>query len=77
MIKGRVSKKFALYPPKSLLEGLGLKEGATVKYAVEGGRLIVEPVMDPLDLALSTEKWTKTSVKEFEEESEREQELYG
>ncbi|MEM2936105.1 MAG: AbrB/MazE/SpoVT family DNA-binding domain-containing protein [Candidatus Bathyarchaeia archaeon] len=77
MVKGKVSKKFALYPPKSLLEGLGLKEGTTLNYVVEGGRLIVEPVMDPLDLALSTEKWTKTSVREFEEESEREQGLYG
>jgi antitoxin component of MazEF toxin-antitoxin module len=77
MVKGKVSKKFALYPPKSLLKSLGLREGATVKYEVEGGRLIVEPISDPLDLALNTEKWARTSIKEFEEESEREQEAYG
>ena len=36
MVKGKVSKKFALYPPKSMLEGLGLREGTTVEYVVEG-----------------------------------------
>ena len=77
MVKGKVSKKVALYPPKIPLKSLGLREGATVNSVVEGGRLIVEPVLNPLDLALKTEKWAKISVKEFEGESEREQELYG
>jgi len=44
---------------------------------VENDRIILELVPDPLSLALKTKKWTKISVEEFEEDSEREQhELY-
>lgn len=76
--EGKISKKFALYPPKSMLEALGLKEGEKVRYKIEKGKLIIEPVQDPLSLALKIRKWSKTSVKEFERESEEMQnELYG
>ena len=44
---------------------------------IEGNRLVLEFIPDPLSSALRVKKWTKTSVKEFEQESEREQnELY-
>ncbi len=60
------------------MEELGLREGQLVKYTVEARKLIVEPVRDPLELALTSKKWGKTTVKEFERESEKEQrELYG
>ena len=75
---GKVAKKRALYPPKKLMEELGMDEGQSVKYRAENGKLIVEPLKGPLDLALNVKKWTRTTVKEFERESEREQqELYG
>lgn len=78
MSKGRLSKKLALYPPRRMLEALGLKGGETVKYVLEGNKLIIEPLLDPLDLALDAEKWARTSVREFERESEEEQdELYS
>ena len=77
-ITGRVAKKRALYPPKHVMEELDLKEGQLVEYKVENHRLVVEPVRDPLELAVRSKKWGKTTVKEFERESEREQlELYG
>jgi hypothetical protein len=39
---------------------------------------VVEPIPDPIDLALRSKKWAKTSVRELELESEKEQrELYG
>jgi len=40
--------------------------------------VILEFICDPLSLALKVKKWAKTTVEEFEEESEEEQdELYS
>jgi bifunctional DNA-binding transcriptional regulator/antitoxin component of YhaV-PrlF toxin-antitoxin module len=75
--KGKVAKKFALYPPKKIVEELGLKEGQRVSYKVKEGKLVVEPISDPLELALRSKKWAKTSLKIFEKESEREQAIHG
>ncbi len=75
---GRIAKKFALYPPKKLTRELGLKEGQRVRYSVTNGKLVVEPLPDPIELALHAKKWAKTSAKELELESEKEQsELYA
>jgi antitoxin component of MazEF toxin-antitoxin module len=71
--KGKVAKKFALYPPREIVKKLELREGQAVRYEVIGGHLVVKPVEDPFELALKSKKWAKTSVKEFETESEREQ----
>ena len=76
--EGKVAKKFALYPPKGLINELGLKEGQRVRYVIEDGKLVVEPLPDPIDLALHSKKWMKTSVNGFESESQKEQsELYA
>ena len=78
LAEGKVAKKFALYPPKRMLEQLGVKEGNKVRYEIQGGKLVVEPLRDPLDLALHSKKWAKTTAQEIEQESEREQsELYA
>ena len=75
---GKVAKKLALYPPKKIMLQLGLDEGQRVKYTVEKGKLVVEPLPNPIDLALKSEKWSSTTVKKFEREAELEQEeLYG
>jgi antitoxin component of MazEF toxin-antitoxin module len=71
--KGKVAKKFALYPPKKMVEQLGLREGQTVAYELMRGQLVVKPIEDPIELALRSKKWAKTSVREFEAESLREQ----
>lgn len=71
--RGKVAKKFALYPPKKVVEQLNLKEGQAVAYEVAGQHLIVKPIQDPLELAVKSKKWAKTSVQEFEAESLREQ----
>lgn len=75
--KGKVAKKFALYPPKDIVEELGLREGQTVAYEVTGRQLVVKPIEDPLELALRSKKWAKTSVREFEAESLREQDEFS
>lgn len=55
------------------MEQLGLKEGQKVRYEVEGGKLVVELLPDPIDLALNSKKWGRTSAKELEVLSEKEQ----
>ena len=49
---------------------LGVKEGDRILMRVEGSKLILEFVPDPLSLALRVKKWAKTTVEEFEAESE-------
>ena len=73
----KVGKKGAIYLPKQVIERLNISEGDKVLMKIEGNRLVLEFIPDPLSLALRVKKWAKTSVKEFERESEREQnELY-
>jgi len=75
---GKVDKNLALYPPKKIMLQPGLDEGQRVKYTVEKGKLVVEPLPNPIDLALKSEKRSSTTVKKFEREAELEQEeLYG
>ncbi len=78
MSDGKVAKKFALYPPKDIVRKLGLKEGQRVRYQIVNGKLVVEPIPDPIDIAIRSKKWMKTTAKEVELESEKEQsELYA
>lgn len=69
----RVGKKGAVYIPKRICEQLGISENDVVLMRVEGGKLVLEFVPDPLSLAMRTRKWAKTTVEEFERESEEEQ----
>ncbi|MBS7611457.1 AbrB/MazE/SpoVT family DNA-binding domain-containing protein [Candidatus Bathyarchaeota archaeon] len=48
---GKVGKKGALYPPKSLREKLQLKEGDMIQYIVKGDSLLVVKIPDPLEVA--------------------------
>ena len=74
----RVGKKGAIYLPKHIMRTLGVREGDRVLMRVEGDKLVLEFVPDPFSLALKVKKWAKTTVEEFEAESEAEQgELYG
>jgi len=78
VVVSRVGKKGAIYLPKHIMRALGVREGDKVLMRVEGGRLVLEFVPDPLSLALKVRKWARTSVEEFEAKSEAEQgELYG
>jgi len=69
-VKTRVSKKLTLYIPKAIAEAVGIREGSFVKMRVEGSRIVIEPVPDPFDLALTGPKFAKTTFEEFERESE-------
>jgi len=74
----RVGKKGAVYIPKRICEQLGISENDKVLMRVEGGKLVLEFIPDPLSLAVKTRKWARTTVEDFEKESEEEQdELYA
>ncbi len=45
MHESRVGSKGELFPPKEMREKLGLKACTKVIFAMESGRLIVEPVL--------------------------------
>jgi len=78
IIVTRVGKKGAIYIPKRVMERLGIGEGDRVIMRVEGRKLILEFIPDPLLLALRQKKWARVTVEEIKRESEREQdELYG
>ena len=49
------------------------REEQTVSYELTGRQLVVKPIEDPLELAIRSKKWAKTSVREFEAGSLREQ----
>lgn len=58
------------------MEAVGLHEGDSVIVRVEDNRIVVEKAPDPFLLAASRDKWASTTVEEFEEESESEQESW-
>jgi len=76
VITSRIGKKFALYLPKKIIESLEIKEGDRVKMSVEKGKIVVEVIKDPLDLALHGKKFAKISVEEAERISLEEQKKY-
>ncbi|MEM1986569.1 MAG: AbrB/MazE/SpoVT family DNA-binding domain-containing protein [Nitrososphaeria archaeon] len=73
VLVSKVGKKGAIYIPKRVCEELGIKEEDKVLMKVEGGKLVLEFIPDPLSLAVKIRKWAKTTVEEFEKESEEEQ----
>jgi len=77
-IISKVGKKGVIYIPKKIIRSLHINEGDRVLMSIEGNKLVLEFVPNPLSLALRIKKWAKTSVEEFERESEEEQdELYN
>lgn len=73
VLVSKVGKKGAIYIPKRVCEQLGISEDDRVLMRVEGDKLILEFIPDPLSLALKTRKWAKTTLEDFERESEEEQ----
>jgi len=75
----KVGKKGAIYLPKKLLKKLGIQEGDKIKVVeVKENKIVLEVIPDPFTLAIKTKKWAKTTVEEFERDSELlQEELYG
>lgn len=75
--KLRVGRKRAIYLPREFLKALDLREGDLVVVKVEGDRIVIKKALDPFLLAARKRKWAFTTVEEFEEESESEQEYWS
>jgi len=75
-VSARIGKKYALYLPKSVVDLLKVREGDKVKISVEGKKIVVEIIRDPIDLALHGKKFAKISDEEVEGISLEEQSKY-
>jgi AbrB family looped-hinge helix DNA binding protein len=73
-VESRVGKKHTIYLPKAVVEATGLKEGEKILLRVMDKTVIVEPVLDPLELALSSEKYATIDPEQIEAISVGEQE---
>jgi len=72
-MEARVGKKYAIYLPKAIVEALGLEEGERVLLRVSDNALILETVQDPIELALSSEKFASITPEQIEAISLEEQ----
>lgn len=70
----RVSKKNTIYIPKDVAEKTGIREGVLVEVSVEGNKIILTPIPNPLWLALYGPKFAEISVEDVERVSEEMQE---
>jgi AbrB family looped-hinge helix DNA binding protein len=68
-VESRIGKKNTVYLPKSVVEALGLEEGQKILLRVDEGRVEVEIIRDPLELALSGKKFASMRPEEVEEMS--------
>lgn len=73
-VETRVGKKHTVYLPKAVVEATGLKEGDKVLLRVMDGTVVVEPLMDPLELALHGGKYATIDPEQIEAISVGEQE---
>ncbi|MFQ6075022.1 MAG: AbrB/MazE/SpoVT family DNA-binding domain-containing protein [Candidatus Bathyarchaeia archaeon] len=73
IVKARVGKKYAIYLPKAVVEAVGLKEGERVLLRVDGNKVILESLQDPIKLALSGNKFAAITPEQVEAISLEEQ----
>jgi AbrB family looped-hinge helix DNA binding protein len=50
LTESRVGSKGEIFPPKEMREKLGLHPHTKIKYKIEDGRLVVEPIPTLLDV---------------------------
>ncbi len=72
-IEVRVGKKYAIYLPKAIVNALKLKEGAKVLLSIAGTTVTLLSVQDPIQLALTGEKFASLMSEQVEAISVEEQ----
>ncbi|MEQ9714517.1 MAG: AbrB/MazE/SpoVT family DNA-binding domain-containing protein [Candidatus Asgardarchaeia archaeon] len=76
VVRSKIGKKRVLVIPKKIAEITGINEGTKVKISTEGSKIIIEPIIDAVWIALHKEKIAKITLKELEEESLEQQGKY-
>jgi AbrB family looped-hinge helix DNA binding protein len=71
-----IGKKYTIYLPKAIVKALNLKEGNKFLLRISGNTIIMEPIYDPIKLALSEQKFASIKPEEVELISLEEQEKY-
>ncbi|MEM3754830.1 MAG: AbrB/MazE/SpoVT family DNA-binding domain-containing protein, partial [Candidatus Bathyarchaeia archaeon] len=71
-----IGKKYVICLPKAIVKALGLKEGEKVLLKVLDNSLILEPLQDPIQLALLGNKFASITPKQIEAISLEEQGKY-
>ena len=72
-VKSRVGKKHAIYLPKRIVEALDITEGQKILLEAAGDTLILRFLKDPLQLALSENKFASITPEKIEAISLEEQ----
>jgi len=73
-VETKVGRKRVIVIHKKIADAVGLREGQRVRIAVQGGKIVIEPIKDAIWLALHGKKIGRIMPEEVEEESLREQE---
>ena len=73
-VETKVGRKRVIVIHKEIADAVGLREGQKVRIAVQGGKIVIEPIKDAIWLALHGKKIGRIMPEEVEEESLREQE---
>jgi len=76
VVETRIGKKYAIYLPRAIVKALNLKEGDKITLKVVGTTIVIESIKDPIELALSAEKFASIKPEEVEAISVEEQEKY-
>lgn len=72
----KVGRKHALYLPRALVALLGIREGSKLRLTVEGSRISLTLVKDPIDLAVEGSKMAEVKPEDIESTSLEEQQGY-
>ncbi len=71
--EGQIGKKHTIYLPKAVVDEANLEVGMKIIITVEGNKIIIEPVPDPISLAIHGKKFASMTLEQIEAISLEEQ----
>ena len=71
--EGQIGKKHTIYLPKAIVDEASLEVGMKILITVEGNKIIIEPIPDPIALAMHGKKFAKMTLEDIEVISSEEQ----
>lgn len=71
--EGQIGKKHTIYLPKVVVDEASLEVGMKIIITVEGNKIIIEPVPNPITLAIHGKKFASMTLEQIEAISLEEQ----